>query len=471
MTLWNVRSRAQTRLPVRSANALAYTPDGRMLAVAPPQRPLALWNVHAPNTPPRLLKAFGSLSAVAFSPAGDRIAGGRSDGEVGLFDTATLKPLAVPLVGHTGNVNRLAFSPDGSELASAADDGTAILWDARREPRAAQLAGPGVAATAVAAAPNGTIAAARGSEILVWRKQTTRPVTLGAAGLLLDLNLSDDGKTLAASTQDGNVLLAAVPGATRKVSSSDPNVTEPVVGVALSPDGRMLAESLQNGEVRLQATSASHFGPPLPNDQQAPFALDLAFSPDGHTLAAGRSDGTIALWDPGNRRLLGKFRASQDVVRSLAFTPDGKALASASGGTKVQLWNVKSRTSFGEALQTTDGMTAVRFSPDGRLAVAGTKGGAIVLFDVAGRRQLGDPQHGHDGTVFSVAFAEDGTRVVSGGNDGRILLWNVEPWASDQALRDRACSLVGRNLTRSEWNLFLPGKSYRRTCDQWPAGG
>ena len=93
-----------------------------------------------------------------------------------------------------------------------------------------------------------------------------------------------------------------------------------------------------------------------------------------------------------------------------------------------------------------------------------------MLFDVQGRQQLGESLHGHDGTVFSVAFAGDGTRVVSGGNDGRVLLWNVEPWASEQALRGRACNLVGRNLTRSEWKQFLPGKSYRRTCAQWPAG-
>jgi len=41
----------------------------------------------------------------------------------------------------------------------------------------------------------------------------------------------------------------------------------------------------------------------------------------------------------------------------------------------------------------------------------------------------------------------------------------------EATLRARACAVVGRNLTRSEWDRFLPGKSYRRTCDQWPAAG
>ncbi|MFY9579581.1 MAG: hypothetical protein WAQ33_09675, partial [Gaiellaceae bacterium] len=330
----------------------------------------------------------------------------------------------------------------------------------------------GVAATAVAAASNGLIAAARGTDALVWRKPTDRPVTIGAGGLLLDLSVSDDGKTLAASTQNGDVLVAAVPGAVRRLSPRNASVIEPVVGVALSPDGTKLAASLQNGDVLLQTAHASRLGSPLPSDSaQPPFALDLALSPDGRTLAAGRRDGTIALWDVDKQRLLGKpLRASQDFVRSVAFSPDGKVLASASGGTRVQLWNVGSRTAAGEPLQAGEGVTAVRFSPDGWLLVAGTTGGSIVLFDVQGRQQLGEPLHGHDGSVFSVAFAGNGMRVVSGGNDGRVLLWSVEPWASGQALRDRACNLVGRNLTRSEWKQYLPGKSYRRTCAQWPAG-
>jgi WD40 repeat protein len=136
----------------------------------------------------------------------------------------------------------------------------------------------------------------------------------------------------------------------------------------------------------------------------------------------------------------------------------------------VKLWDVHAGAPSGEPMQSDAPLTTVRFSPDGRLAAAGTTRGTIVLFDVASRQQLGDPLAAHHGTVFSVAFAAGGTRLVSAGNDGRVLLWNVEPWASEQALQDRACDLVGRNLTRSEWKLFLPGKSYRRTCDQWPAG-
>jgi hypothetical protein len=47
------------------------------------------------------------------------------------------------------------------------------------------------------------------------------------------------------------------------------------------------------------------------------------------------------------------------------------------------------------------------------------------------------------------------------------MLWDVDltHW------RRRACAIVGRNLTREEWNLYLPsGTPYRATCSQWPTG-
>ena len=47
------------------------------------------------------------------------------------------------------------------------------------------------------------------------------------------------------------------------------------------------------------------------------------------------------------------------------------------------------------------------------------------------------------------------------------MLWDVDP----AVWRRRGCAIVGRNLSRVEWKLYLPpGKPYRATCSEWPTG-
>jgi WD40 repeat protein len=474
VTLLNLRTRARTRLPGRAViDAIAFSRDGRHLAVARANEPVELWDVRAPRSSPRRLATLGPATALAFSPSGRRLAAAGAEGTIVLVDPASGRQLPVPLVGHTASVESLAFAGDGRALASAGDDGAVIVWDAAGDPRATELARAKEPAAALAASSDGAVVAAGyASRALVWRlgSRPSRAREIRADGIVR-IALSGDGGTLAAGTQVGEVLVARVAGGpVRRLRPADPSIQEPVVGIALNGDGTMLAASLRNGRILLGGTSK--LGRPLPPaGRGSPLALDLAFSPDGRTLAAGREDGTIAAWDTGGRKVVVEpFRAHRREVLSLAFAPDGKMLASAAtGDAAVKLWDVRSGGLSGEALQAPGAVNAVRISPDGRLAAGGTRTGAAPIFDVASRRQLGAPLAGHSGPVYAVGFSGD-KRLLTAGADGRVLLWNVEPWADEEVLRDRACSLVGRNLTRSEWAHFLPGKGYDRTCDQWPAG-
>ena len=56
--------------------------------------------------------------------------------------------------------------------------------------------------------------------------------------------------------------------------------------------------------------------------------------------------------------------------------------------------------------------------------------------------------------------------LAAAGVESRAMLWDVDPalW------QKRACAIVGRNLSREEWKLYLPaGTPYRATCPEWSA--
>ncbi len=76
------------------------------------------------------MKHAATVSALAYRPDGRVIASaclGRSD-NLRLWDAGTGRLIA-PLTGHSDRVRSVAFRPDGSILASAGSDRTVRLWD------------------------------------------------------------------------------------------------------------------------------------------------------------------------------------------------------------------------------------------------------------------------------------------------------------------------------------------------------
>ena len=66
-------------------------------------------------------------------------------------------------------------------------------------------------------------------------------------------------------------------------------------------------------------------------------------------------------------------------------------------------------------------------------------------------------------TVPQFSFTADGSALLVGG--APVTMWDLDPrsWAKI------ACTAAGRNLTRDEWNIYMPvDAAYRATCPQFP---
>ena len=61
---------------------------------------------------------------------------------------------------------------------------------------------------------------------------------------------------------------------------------------------------------------------------------------------------------------------------------------------------------------------------DGKTVVSGSRAGEIKLWS-RGRSQRRWSSVSHRGAVRSLAFSRDGRRMLSGGHDGNLILWDV----------------------------------------------
>ena len=99
--------------------ALAFSPDGTLLATGSYFGRLDLWDVatQARHGKPMRVADDGVLS-VAFDPSGRLVAGGGATGPVRVWRVADQQPAFPPLSGHTGPITGAAFDPTGSFLAT-----------------------------------------------------------------------------------------------------------------------------------------------------------------------------------------------------------------------------------------------------------------------------------------------------------------------------------------------------------------
>jgi WD40 repeat protein/tRNA A-37 threonylcarbamoyl transferase component Bud32 len=426
------------------------------------------------------------------SPDGRLLAAASFGGSVFVWDVKTGVPYGTPLTADTSPVNDVVFSPDGRTLVSS-HLRSAVVWSMSGEQAIGEpLGGPTDLTTNVSFSPDGTrLAAGRfdGGTVVYDTRTRRQALRIDGHSIVTAVAFHPEGDLLAVGTIDGEVRFFD-PRSGATVGSPLDEGGLPVWQVAFSPDGRLLAVAVdpngvdgfysqqRQGEVQLwDVDSRSRVGRAIRPGGGS--VLSLAFSGDGALLATGSYFGRLDLWDAATHARQGKpMTVADDGVLTVAFDPSGRLVAGGGATGPVRVWRVADqRPAFPPLSGHTGPVTGAAFDLAGSFLATTSVFGGTRLWDPATGLGYGDELVGSakpDSLVPSIhlpflglrnAFSPDGKLLAVSGIETHAMLWDVDP----AVWRERACAIVGRNLTREEWSLHMPsGSEYRATCSQWP---
>jgi WD40 repeat protein len=254
-----------------------------------------------------------------------------------------------------------------------------------------------------------------------------------------------------------------------------PNVEGASVrAIAVSPTGREIATAGDDGVIRLWDAASFKMTRALRGHAGAIYALD--YWTDGTLLASAGWDGKVKVWDlRGDSKSLTLDAGARQFAVAFAPEPSLKYLASAGEDGVVRIWNLQSRELAKSKLDHSSAdpaRAAVRslsYAPSGsgEFVSAGFDGkirfyrtsGAVEAKDAYGRKAL------------RVAYAPDGSRVVTAGSDteaGAPKLFDARSGAA-RALAGHRDYVVSANWSSDSRRIVTGGGGRDKSVNLWDA--
>ena len=245
---------------------------------------------------------------------------------------------------------------------------------------------------------------------------------------------------------------------TRKLVKTISRFDDIAHGAEIRRDGRVMVAGDESGAIQVFDVNSRAILKTWKEHKQPVWATK--FSPtEPTTLMSTSDDRTIRLWDLPSQESMLTFVGHQDYIRSGAFMP-GQAsnlLVSGSYDQTVKLWDPRTPLNAVMTFKHAAPVEDVLPMPSGTTVLAAADN-LISVLDLVAARPL-QLLKNHQKTVTSLHLASNNTRLVSGGLDGHLKVFETTAWnvvaGSKYPSPILTLCVVGSGTTREDRHLVV----------------
>ncbi len=440
-----------------AAGVVVFSPDGRLLAIGEDYGRVRLLDLRKGSFLLLPTQLGVAVTALAFSPTGDRLAAGHGYGmgTIRLWDVGSGEICGL-LTNHTDDIRALAFTPDGKQLVSASRDWTIRMWDVTNtnwaQLRCLWSSREGLTALAVLPDKKTLVSGGSGGTVCFW-----------------DATANDRAATYTNFAVSPATEYASDLDATRfTVEHLDQSVVRRL-GLAFTPDSERFITMNVGGAVVLGDARSLRLLEYLPAFGSNHWGV--ALSPDGHWLVTGDSEQQITVWDWATRQPLTNFALPFEWCGRLRFSHTGHYLMAVTvrnnWTTVFRIWRTGDWVEVPLTGRHFQDVSPVDLSPDDRVMAVGHIKGALNLFRFPSLELLGRLS-GHFGAVSGVLFSPNGRDLHSTDWNGDIRLWDtVGLRETATPMRGHLGVIMGASLSPDGRRLVSCGLGTRDAVKLW----
>ena len=385
-----------------------------------------------------------AVSAVAFSPDGQRLLTGGTDGIIMHREAVTTKVITT-FLGHDQKITSLAFVPDGQSFVSSSNSLPAKLWNSTTGELVKTFPNTSDALSGnlknlikqVAISPNGKylMTVHQGNIVFIWDITTSKRKFEQPFGHKTDITsvaFSPDSQYFLTGSggKEGVAKLWDLTTGTKKLTITGSK--KPIIALTFKEEGKAILITRTDKITRHDVENGQLLG-------GGKLAMETTaktiFSPNGkYLLTSKENENFVVIKSVASKKIIGRFKGHNAPITAFAFSPNSQFVLTGGADKLAKLWKIERGPKAKTITTINSSINDLAISPKGKYAILGvetnrkpkkeTPLGTALIWDIAEEKVI-DTLKGHLSVVKSVAYSQNGKYLLTGSKDKTAILWDA----------------------------------------------